>query len=246
MKKKLTAILAILLLLLNVSSHAEPTLDKGAELAYTLISQIIGEKSPSTLGERGVKEYVESHGIDPNKDSLNVEIYSGFVVLETKATNGNWVIFIWSDITEKDMTTIQKGLLEIYDELLESCTRGIQFGFVFSGKDNSLKTIRSSKEAKQEYKAHFDSISINSSGTKEKYTADECKAIAVNYMKKHTSKFYSSVQLGDITALKDEENHFYIFTIPFSAWNTTSDYTSDTYYCEVDYTTGEVLLGGTI
>ena len=80
------------------------------------------------------------------------------------------------------------------------------------------------------------------------YTQQECAEIAVAYMTEHLTpnlKNPASLQITSITG-GITDNGEYLFAINFTAMNSFGGYTPGTYYCKVNYTTGEVTMGGMI
>lgn len=86
------------------------------------------------------------------------------------------------------------------------------------------------------------------SETKKEYSENECKEIALAYMKEHIHSYLknpASLQIISVTGGKAEGNE-YLFAINFTAMNSFGGYTPGSYYCTVDYTTGEVTMGGMV
>lgn len=86
------------------------------------------------------------------------------------------------------------------------------------------------------------------SEAKKEYSENECKEIALAYMKEHISPYLknpASLQIITVTGGKTEGGE-YLFVINYTAMNSFGGYTPGNYYCTVDYATGKVTMGGTI
>lgn len=86
------------------------------------------------------------------------------------------------------------------------------------------------------------------SETKKEYSENECKEIALAYMKEHIHSYLknpASLQIISVSGGKTEGSE-YLFVINYTAMNSFGGYTPGNYYCTVDYATGKVTMGGTI
>lgn len=82
---------------------------------------------------------------------------------------------------------------------------------------------------------------------KTEFTKEECQALALTYMQEHIRPYLknpASLQITNVNGVKTGTE--YLFTITYTAMNSFGGYTPGTYYCSIDYTTGEVTIGGII